>query len=174
MGVTGATDVWSVSTEDTVVYSCRVFGIDFVEKRIWSVSIFDQSCLSHTDTTTRHEVQFEQLIVLDTKDQFILLIDVTSWDISDWSSTVDVHRETSVFIVSFGFFNNLFDFQRALSWTSQEAFITIIWCVVCLYKAGYTRFFLPVCTSKTFPSLGENVFSNIFCFNFCWHEISPY
>ena len=174
VGVTSATDVWSVSTEDTVVYSCRMFSIDFMEKRIWSVSIFDQSCLSHTDTTARHEVQFEELIVLDTKNQFILLIDVTSWDISDGCRTVDIHRETSVFIMSFCFFNNLFDFQRTLSCTSQEAFITIIRCVVCLYKAGHARFFLPVRTSKTFPSLGENVFSNIFCFNFCWHEISPY
>ena len=117
VSVTSTTDVRSVSAEDTVVYSCNVFCEDFMNCRIWFVSIFFQSSFRHTDTTTRHEVQFEQFIILDTEDDFVFFVDISSCDISDRCWTVIVW-ETSFFIMSFCFFNNFFDVKRTFSWTS--------------------------------------------------------
>ena len=117
MSVTCTTDVCSISTEDTVVNCCYIFSEDFMHSWIWLISIFFQSSFRHTDTTTRHEVQFEQFIVLDTEDHFVFFVDVSSCDISDrsWTSIV---WETSFFVVCFCFFNNLLDVKRTFSWSS--------------------------------------------------------
>ena len=160
-------NVSCVSTEDTIVYSCSVFCIDFMKEWVWSIAVFDQSCFSHTNTTTWHEIKFEELIILETKDEFVFFIDETCWNISDRSRTVDIHWETSIFVISFCFVNNFLDMKCTLSWACKEAFISIIWNVVGLNEASYTCFILPICTFEAFPGLGENVFSNIFCFYFC-------
>src|SRR5699024_3420010 len=71
VGVTGTADIRCVSTEDTIVYSCHVLCENFMNSWVWFITVFFKSCFCHADTAFRHEVQFEQLVVLNTVNQLI-------------------------------------------------------------------------------------------------------
>ena len=110
VSVTCTTDVWSVSTEDTIVNCSYVFCENFVYSWIWFITVFFQSSFRHTDTTFRHEVQFEELIILDTIDKFIFFWNVSCVNVSDWSWT-SIHWEASFsFIACFSFIYDFFNF----------------------------------------------------------------
>ena len=57
--VTCTTDIWCISTEDTVIYCSYMFCKNFVNSWIRFIAMFLESCFCHTNSAFWHEIQFE-------------------------------------------------------------------------------------------------------------------
>ena len=165
MSTSCSTHFRSINIKYACVMCLSVFGEDMLDFGVNCVAVVGASLFSHSQTAVGHKSSLEGLISLKTNDLFEILFDISCTVRCKRRYNLCIHIENAAgFSFLLSKIHNVFPkLVGSVSSISEEAFITIIGCVVFLDKVTNIDFTCPVTAFETFPFLWHllhNLFSS--------------